>query len=168
MAMGPKKPPSSTDVSQSGAPHGVALFDHAQIGAELAEADVPQSVVLEKHGLTEAQWNESTAYWMARIGDDVRERGADARVPLVYSDAFAQAQDGMKPVPSLDASSYAKLVVDIQKAGGPAEPLRVRALSMADYLRLSRHWARVLSTDSAQAEAFFATYEALHSEEEQV
>lgn len=149
------------DPSQKGAPHGITLFDHAQISAEIAEGDRTMAAVLEEHNLTEAQWNESTMYWMTRLGDDVREHGQDARVPHVYSDAFGKAQDALKPVPATDARSYAKLVVDIQLAGGPAQPLAVRGLSTADYLRLSRHWARVLSSDAAQASAFFEVYEAL-------
>lgn len=149
------------DVTQQGAPHGIRLHDHAQIAAEIAEGDRTTAKVLEVHGLTEAQWNESTIHWMTRLGDDVREHGQDARIPHVYSDAFGKAQDALKPVPSMDAGSYAKLVVDIQLAGGPAQPLAVRGLSTADYLRLSRHWARVLSSDAAQASAFFEVYEAL-------
>lgn len=147
--------------TQQGAPHGITLFDHAQIAAEIAEGDRPIAAVLAKRELTEAQWNESTVYWMTRLGDDVREKGQDARIPHVYSDAFAKAQDALKPVPSLDAVAYAQLVVDVQRAGGPADPLAVRGLSTADYLRLSRHWARALAADAAQAAVFFETYQAL-------
>src|SRR5262249_5455558 len=130
--------------TQQAAPHGITLFDHAQIAAEIAEGDRPAAVVLAAHELTEAQWNESTMYWMTGLGDDVREYGQDARIPHVYSDAFAKAQDAIKPVPPMDAVAYAKLMVDVQIAGGPADPLAARGLSTADYLRLSRHWARVL------------------------
>jgi hypothetical protein len=117
--------------------------------------------VLEARGLTEAHWNESTIYWMTRIGDDVRERGEDAKIPHLYSDAFAKAQAELKAVPSLDAASYAKLVVDIQIAGSPAQPLAIRGLSTADYLRLSRHWAQLLSADAEQSRIFFEAYQAL-------
>jgi hypothetical protein len=148
--------------TQTGAPHGITLFDHAQISAAIAEGDRPQADILEARGLTESQWNDSTIYWMTRLGDDVQNNGKDARIPLVYSDAFGQAQDTLKPVPVMDAASYAKLVVDIQVAGGPAEPLAVRGLSMADYLRLSRQWARVLSSEPEQAKLYFEAYTALH------
>lgn len=153
----------SEDVTQQGAPHGITLLDHAQIAAEIAEGDRPTAEVLHARGLTEAQWNESTIYWMTRLGDDVREHGQDARIPHVYSDAFSKAQDAIKPVPSMDAASYAQLVVDIQLAGGPAQPLAARGLSTADYLRLSRHWASVLSSEPAQAKLYFEVYEALHT-----
>lgn len=152
-------------VAQEGAPHGITLFDHAQISAQIAEGDRPLLVILEARGLTEAQWNESTLYWMKRIGDDVLQHGKDARVPTVYSDAFGKAQDALKPAPEMDAATYAKLVVDIQIAGEPTQPLALRCLSSADYLRLSRRWARVLSSDPAQAKTFFEVYERLQPEE---
>ena len=134
------------DVTQQGAPHGITLLDHAQIAAEIAEGDRPTAEVLHARGLTEAQWNESTIYWMTRLGDDVREHGQDARIPHVYSDAFSKAQDAIKPVPSMDAASYAQLVVDIQLAGGPAQPLAARGLSTADYSRV---------TDQLRVQAYY-------------
>ncbi|MEZ4300985.1 MAG: hypothetical protein R3B70_38980 [Polyangiaceae bacterium] len=147
-----------------GAPHGITLFDHAQIAAEIAEGDRSTAEVLAARGLTEAQWNESTIHWTTRMGDDVRENGQHARIPLVYSDAFGDAQDALKPLPPMDARTYAKLVVDIQREEGPERPLAARNLSNADYLRLSRHFARVLSTDPDQAAAYFEVYTDLHQE----
>lgn len=152
---------AARETAEHGAPHGITLFDHAQISAAIAEGDRPLSEILAPRGLTEDQWNESSAFWMTRMGDDVREHGKDARIPRVYSDAFSRAQDAAKPVPPMDAAAYAKLVVDIQIAGGPAAPLAARGLSNADYLRISRHWARVLSSDPAQAKTFFDAYQAL-------
>lgn len=149
------------DVTHQGAPHGITLFDHAQIAAAIAEGDRPIAEILEARRLAEAQWNESTTYWMTRIGDDVVEHGQEAKIPHVYSHAFSAAQDALKPVPPSDAASYAKLVVDIQLAGGPAQPLAVRGLSSADYLRLSRHWARVFPANPEQANLFFEAYQAL-------
>lgn len=150
--------------AQEGAPHGITLFDHAQIAAEVAEGDRSAGEVLAARDLTEAQWNESTLHWMTKMGDDVRENGQHARIPLVYSDAFGQAQDALKPLPPMDAATYAALVVDIQREEGPERPLAARNLSTADYLRLSRHFARVLSTDPEQASAYFAAYTALHEQ----
>ncbi|KYF49769.1 hypothetical protein BE04_24750 [Sorangium cellulosum] len=161
MAGESKRRDGAGDTTQAGAPHGITLFDHAQVSAEIAEGDRAVTAVLGAHQLTEAQWNESTLYWMTRLGDDVREHGQDARIPHVYSDAFGKAQDALKPVPPMDVAAYAKLVVDVQLAGGPAEPLAARGLSVADYLRLSRHWAKVLSSDPEQSRIFFEVYQAL-------
>ncbi|AGP36447.1 hypothetical protein [Sorangium cellulosum] len=161
MAEGSEHDVAGAGVRHAGAPHGITLFDHAEISAEIAEAARPQADILEAHGLTEAQWNEASIFWMTRIGQDVREHGEDARIPQLYSDAFSKAQDALKPPPAMDAATYAKLVVDIQAAGGPAQPLAARSLSLADYLRLSRHMARLLSTDPAQAKTFSEAYQRL-------
>lgn len=147
---------------QQGAPHGITLFDHAEIAAQIAEGDQPSATILEARGLTEDQWNESTIYWMGRMGDDLRANGQDARVPLVYSDAFGAAQSALKPAPEMDPASYAKLVVEVQRAGGPAQPLAARGLSTADYLRLSRRFALLLSSDPEASRVFAETYQALH------
>ncbi|WP_437291007.1 hypothetical protein [Sorangium sp. So ce406] len=161
MAEGSERDVAAAGVSQAGAPHGITLFQHAEISAEIAEGDRSQADILKAHELTEAQWGEASIFWMTRIGDDVREHGEDARIPHLYSDAFSKAQDALKPPPSLDAASYARLVVDIQAAGGTAQPLAARNLSLADYLRLSRHMARVLSADPAESKAFFDAYQGL-------
>jgi hypothetical protein len=142
-------------------PHGVTLFDHAKIAAKVAENDRPTADVLAEHELTEAQWNESTTYWMGRMADDVTQHGIEAKVPTTYSDAFGKAQDAIKPVPPMTPEEWATLTVEVQQSGGPARPLAARNLSIPDYLRLARHWARVLSSVPAQNRRFFATYEAL-------
>lgn len=163
---GSSSPPAENPrATQQGAPHGVTLFDHAQIAAQIAEGDELTGSILATRGLTEEQWNESTLYWMGRMGDDVRDHGEDARIPLVYSEAFGKAQDAIKPPPDMDPRSYARLIVDIQRAGGPAVPLAARGLSTADYLRLSRRLAVVLSSDPEASRAFAETYEALHAED---
>jgi hypothetical protein len=155
------EPDDGDRTAHHGAPHGVTLFDHAQIAAEIAEGDRAIADVLQAHKLTEAQWNESTIFWMTRMGEDVREHGETARVPHIYSDAFSRAQDALKRPPAMDGASYAKLVVDIQVDGGPAQPLAVRGFSLADYLRLSRRMAQVLSSDPVEAKVFFETYQRL-------
>ncbi|HSN97764.1 MAG TPA: hypothetical protein VLS89_05680 [Candidatus Nanopelagicales bacterium] len=152
---------STTDEPAGGDAQALTLIDHARISAEIAEGNRPSAAILAAHGLTEAQWSEASIFWMTRLGEDVREHGKNATMPHIYSQAFSSAQDALKPPPWMDAAAYAKLVVDVQVAGGPTQPLAARRLSLADYLRLSRHWARVLSTDPAAAKVFFETYQRL-------
>jgi hypothetical protein len=149
-----------TDLPE-GPPHGITLIVHARVAALIAEGEDPLLRVLEKEKITEAQWNESTSYWMMRMADDVMKNGSEARMPIVYSDVFSRTQDSLKPLPPMTPEEWGALTVDIQQAEGPAKPLATRNLSMADYLRLSRHWARTLSSDPAQQKRFFATYESL-------
>jgi hypothetical protein len=165
--VGPEKSGGNGDDAPEGAAgsgpptHGVSLAAHARIAAEIAEGNRSTAEVLDAHHLAEAAWNEATIHWMTRLGADVREHGQDARLPHLYSDAFAEAQTAQKPLPPTDAGSYATLVVDIQLAGGPTQPLAARGLSLADFLRLSRHWAKVLSSDPAEAALYFETFQAL-------
>jgi hypothetical protein len=151
--------------TEHGAPHGITLFDHAQIAAELAEGDQTLKAVLDAHELTESQWNESTLYWMQRMGDDVLANAERARIPIVYSDAFSQAQDAKKPLPPLDVEQYAELVAAVQAEGDPARPLAVRSLSNADYLRLSRHFAKAMAADAALSQRYFERLQALGAAE---
>jgi hypothetical protein len=139
----------------------VTLFDHAQISAELAEGDKGIAAVLDAHALEESQWNEATLYWMKRIGDDTLAHRERARVPLVYSEAFCQAQDALKPLPMMDTDGYAALVAAIQEMGSPAQPLAVRGLSTADYQRLSRQFAKTMASNPIEARRFFDRLQAL-------
>ena len=164
----PARDEDDANAAARGAPHGVTLFDHAQIAAEVAEGDKPLATVLEAHNLSEAAWNEATLYWMTRMGDDVMDHAEKARIPLVYSDAFAKAQDALKPLPPMDIEGYATLVAAIQHAGSPAQPLAARNLATADYLRLSRHFAKAMAADALMSQRFFETLEALGPEAEEV
>lgn len=155
-------PPGGPRPGKGPAPHGITLFDHAQIAAEMAEGDRPFAEILEARGLTETQWNESTLHWMTRMGDDVMENAENARIPTVYSEAFGAAQAAQKPVRDMTPEGWAELLVDIQRAGSPSKPLATRGLSQADYLRLSRRFAAWLSSDSDASAAFFARYQELH------
>jgi hypothetical protein len=148
------------EVRERGAPHGITLFDHAQIAAEIAEGDRPLQEVLDAHRLTAAAWNESTLYWMQRMGDDARANAERARIPIVYSDAFSRAQDARKPLPPMDVEGYADLVAAIQAAGDPAPPLAARSLSNADYLRLSRHFAKAMAADPELSQRYFERLQA--------
>ncbi len=144
-----------SEATEQGAPHGITLFDHAQISAELAEGAQPLSVVLATRELSEAQWNESTQYWMKRMGDDALANGERARIPLVYSDAFSKAQDALKPLPPLQVEAYAEIVAETQVEGAPDQALARRGLSHADYIRLSRHFAQAMAADPALSQRFF-------------
>ncbi len=135
--------------------HGLTLKAHAEIAAELAEGTVPPVDVLAKHELDEAKWNEATTQWMKYLAADVQARGAEARAPLVYSDAFAQAQGRLAEPPQISAEDYATLVAEIMAAGDPAGPLARRGWSNADYIRLSRSMATKLASDEEAHERYF-------------
>lgn len=139
-------------------PHGLDLADHAAIAAELAEGVRPSADVLADHGLDESRWAAATRYWMGRLADDARRLGADCRLAIDYSQAFAAAQDRLKTVVELTPEQFAELVVAIQRRGSPKHPLGERGLSLADYTRLSRHFAALFTSDARAQQRFFDTF----------
>lgn len=134
--------------------HGLTLKAHAEIAAELAEGTTAPSDVLAKHELDEAKWNEATTQWMKYLAADVQARGAEARAPLVYSEAFAEAQGQLAEPPEVTAEEYATLVAEIMAAGDPSGPLAQRGWSNADYIRLSRSMATKLAHDGDAHERY--------------
>ena len=142
-------------------PHGITLFDHAEIAAALAEGERPEAEVLRDRGLTSAQWVDATMHWMRRMGDDALENGAKARVAVVYAEAFGRAQDALRAPPTMDPEAWAALTVAIQQSGDPAGPLAERRLSTPDLMRLVRHFARLLPADVEASRRFTEAYVAL-------
>ncbi len=139
----------------------MSLARHATISAAIAEGDRGAADVLAAHAVDPATWTLATIHWTGRMGDEARAHPEAATLTHAYSEAFCRAQDALAPLPPTDARAWAAIVVDVQRSGGPAAPIAARGLSLADYLRLSRHWARTLSSDPAESAAFFAAYEAL-------
>jgi hypothetical protein len=142
------------EAAAGAAPHGVTLFDHATIAAEIAEQREPIGKILARHGLSESAWNDSTAYWMQRILQDTVAHQERARTPIVYSQAFSDAQDALAPVKAMTPAAYAELVVEMQEAAGSARPLERRGLSSADFQRLVRHFARLLGANPDESKQF--------------
>jgi hypothetical protein len=122
----------------------VNLFTFARISAAAAEGDRPLAEILAKESLTDAQWTEVTLFWAHRMGEDARNE--EPRVALAFSDAFARAQDALKPVVVLAPEAWEALVLAIDDApDGPTRVLAEHGLGMADFSRLTRHWARALA-----------------------
>ncbi|MDB4934367.1 MAG: hypothetical protein JWP87_1339 [Labilithrix sp.] len=141
------KSPLPSPLAHEGPPSGVNLFTFARISAAAAEIDRPLAEILAKESLTDAQWTEVTLFWARRMGEDARN--AEPRVALAFSDAFAKAQDALKPVVVLSPEAWDALVLAIDDApDGPARVLAERGLGMADFSRLTRHWARALARPS--------------------
>lgn len=134
-------------------PHGIDLVAYAEISAELAEGDRPLAEVLRERGLTDAQWSDATIFWTRTMAEDAR--GGEPRLALEFSDAFARAQDARRPLVPLSVEEWARLRNDID-ADGVAASLAARGLSLSDYARLVRHWAKALATSPDLARAYRA------------
>jgi hypothetical protein len=144
---------------------GITLEQYAAICAAIAEGDRPCAKVLEQHDLTDAKWATLSLAWMRRIAEDVQLNRDRAQLPLRYADAFGTAQGAHKQVVPMSVEDWARLTVDVMNHGAPGPALIARGLSQADYLRLARHFAKVLSTDSLAARQFETTFAALQPKE---
>ncbi len=134
-------------MQNEGPPRGINLFTFARISAAAAEGDRPLAEILVNESLTDAQWTDVTLFWARRMGEDARN--PEPRVAPAFSDAFAKAQDALKPVVELSPEAWEALVLAIDDApDGPARVLAERGLAMADFSRLTRHWARALARPS--------------------
>ncbi len=134
-------------LQNEGPPRGINLFTFARISAGAAEGDRPLAELLANESLTDAQWTDVTLFWARRMGEDARNE--EPRVALAFSDAFAKAQDALKPVVVLSPEAWDALVLAIEDApDGPARVLAERGLGLADFSRLTRHWARALAQPS--------------------
>lgn len=134
-------------MQNEGPPRGINLFTFARISAAAAEGDRPLAEILMNESLTDAQWTDVTLFWARRMGEDARN--PEPRVALAFSDAFAKAQDALKPVVVLSPEAWDALVLAIDDApDGPTRVLAERGLGMADFSRLTRHWARALARPS--------------------
>jgi hypothetical protein len=115
----------------------------------MAEGDRSLADVLRANALTEEQWSDATRYWSARMADDARESAelsVPPRVVLDFSEAFAKAQDALRPLPVLDPRGWAALKRDVDERG-PGKALADRQLRLADYSRLVRYWAKRIAND---------------------
>lgn len=152
------EPPTS--LAAEGPPCGVHLLAYAALSADLAEGDRPRAEVLAAHRLTEDDFTRVTLFWAHRMADDAEARGADAKVPELFSEAFARAQDQKKPPPALTVEAWAALTEEIARADSPEPALRARGLTLPDYLRAARAWARALASDPALHDALETAREA--------
>ncbi len=143
----PLGPASNGEASSHSQAPRISLVTHAQISAELAEGTRSQDEILEQHGYLPEEWQTATIHWMGQLGEDVQTNGAQAELPLVYSDAFARRQNELAATPSITPEQWAELQFDIEKEGGLEVPLGSRQLSLPDYFRLVRHYSKRLAED---------------------
>lgn len=156
---------SSAAAVQAGAPEdedeipaGVDLRLFATISSDLAEADTPGSAVLARHGVTPDAWMVASTVWTSRVAFDAL--GEERALASAYAEAFNARQDAYKPVPPMSPEDWAQLVVEMGRGPGTT-PLAARGLGASDYLRLSRHWTRVMCGDRAMADRYAERFHAL-------
>ena len=127
------------------------MEDHARISAEVAEGTHDEAEVLKRHGLSADEWNDATRHWMTALAEDVQRLGADARLAIEYSDSFASHQQSLKAPLDMSPERWAELEYDIERSEAPDVPLSSRQMSLADYMRLVRVFAKRMAEEPAVA-----------------
>ncbi len=144
---------------------GVSLEEYAAISAVVAEGTRPFGDVLADFRLTDKQWGPITLAWMQRIALDVQTHRELAKLPTVFSDAFARAQDRLAPLPPLTVEDWAALTLAVLTHGSPGPALKERQLTTPDYIRLSRHFASLLSSDPVAGRRYERAFLAMQPRE---
>ncbi|HMA94025.1 MAG TPA: hypothetical protein VKP30_15140, partial [Polyangiaceae bacterium] len=125
----------------------LTLEEHARISAEIAEGDLSEAELLKRHGVSQQQWNDATLQLMTALAEDAQKNGAEATLALLYSEQFGAHQQSLKPSPDMTPEQWEELQFDIERSDGPDIPLAQRHMSMADYLRLVRVFAKRITEE---------------------
>jgi hypothetical protein len=120
----------------------LSLF--AMISAELAEGTRAVDAVLDVFGLDEAAWSTLCQEVGAAMAADAGEGGA---MTIELSRLFAAHQDRLRARVPLTVEQWAALQADVEAYDDLAVALAPHRLSLADYIRLVRHWAPALAND---------------------
>lgn len=128
-------------------PSALTLEEHARISAEIAEGDASEAEVLKRHGLSQQQWNDATLQLMTALAEDAQKNGVEATLALLYSEQFGAHQQSLKPSTDMTPEQWEELQFDIERTDGPDTPLAQRHMSMADYLRLVRVFAKRITEE---------------------
>lgn len=140
-------------------PGGFSLETYAGICAALAEGDRTLPQVLESFDVKEEAWTEGQVLWARALAEDEME-GLGQGLADAYGQAYARAQDALKPLPQLTPEQWAAVQHDAARDG--IAGLAVHAVTEADYARLSRHWIATLASDRELAARYNAALYARH------
>jgi hypothetical protein len=135
-------------MEQAPAPR-LTVAQYAAIAADLAEGDTTRGEVLSSHGLDEESWMLEERGWLERMAEAAM-RG-DATIAVAYGDAFVAAQDSRGDRAELDAMihEFVAVTVGLERTADPGAVLARWALSLAEWLRLDRHWQRRAAEEPA-------------------
>jgi hypothetical protein len=126
----------------------LALEVYAAIAAEIAEQREPLGQVLERRGLDQHAWALEERAWLERMAQAAME--GDAALAAEWGDHFVAAQDALGKREEQDAMihEYAAVTAELERADDPMVVLGRWGLSLAEWLRLDRHWSRCAASDA--------------------
>lgn len=119
---------------------------YAALMAELAAAGEARAQVLARHGLDEDRWDAIDTRWQQRLSEALDEEGDGvAELVSVYASAYEAAQRALAPPIALEQLA---LVTRLLGASGDLRASLAKAgVTLADYVRGTEHWSRLLASD---------------------
>jgi hypothetical protein len=131
--------------------HGIDLRRYATIAAELAESGVDRAAVLADYALDGTLWIAVERTWALRLATAALQH--DLGVIEEYDADYAQAQDALGgPMPPFER--YVAVTLELRTTTDPALVLADRGLSLPDWARMQRYWAKRLAKEDELIERF--------------
>lgn len=125
----------------------LSLQRYANVSAELAEGGEPRAAVLERHGLDEVGWALEERASLEGIAQAATQ--GDASLAVAYADAFVAAQDALGSPDEQEAMvhEYVAVSAELERADDPMPVLQRWSMTLAQWMRLDRHWTRRAEAD---------------------
>jgi hypothetical protein len=124
----------------------MTLEDYAALMAELAAAGEARAAVLARHDLDEATWDAVDEHWQARLSAALDEEGDGVSELLSrYAAAYESAQ--RQSAPPISVEQLARVTRRLQASGDLRASLSKEGVTLAEYVRGTEHWSRLLATD---------------------
>ena len=131
----------------------LSLAAYAQISAELAERPKERAATLARHGLDEDAFTVEERGWLELLGKQALD--GNAELAESFSNLFVAAQDDLageaEKQQTLD--HYLPIHHGMTAAEDPEAALAAHELTLSQWLRMQRRWARRAESDAAIARA---------------
>lgn len=123
-------------------PPQISLETYALIAAALAEGNGPREDTLRAYGFDEHRFLIEERGWLTRMAEAAMKE--DTTLAARYGELFVKAQDSLQGPGEGQESvlEYASIKVDVEDAADPSEALAARKMTLAQWMRMDRRWAR--------------------------
>ncbi len=128
-------------MSWSSAP-SVPLDVYAALSAEIAERREPATTILTRYGLDTASFALLEQHWLEKMA--TQAQGGDPALAVAFGEVFVAAQDALATPEELARTKeeYAAIRARVERADEPMQALAPRGLSLSEWMRLDRRFAR--------------------------
>jgi len=122
-------------------------FDvYARAATLLMEPRVDRSAVLAAIGVTEDRWIAEESAWLERMGDEAME--GDPSLAIAYGEILSAERAALaEPDEDRTLEEYARIRVELERAGDPEQVLASHRLTLPAWFRLDERWEARVEND---------------------